>query len=151
MCIRDRVRFFDLGYGSLAAVGGYGAFFLLDKLNFGLAVSLTFGVAVAGLVGFVIYQIVYRPLRVRQSGNLVMLVASLGTYTVIQSILAMLFSSRFQILAVGHGPQPVYHVFGAAITQVQVIILIATILVVFGLHFLQRHPKHRRKDYRPHR
>ena len=134
--IYGTVRFFDLGYGSLAAVGGYGAFFLLDKLNFGFVISLAFGVSVSSLVGFIIYKTVYQPLHNRKSSNLVMLVASLGVFTAVQSILAMLFGSRFRVLSDGSGAQLIYHIFGGAITHTQIVILVTAFLVVIGLHFL---------------
>ncbi len=129
------VKFFDLGYGALTAVGGYTVFFFYKKLGGDLWWAVVLGVLVAGLIGLLINYLVYRPLRKRKASNMVLLVASLGAFTMLQAIIAMLFTSQFQTLSRAAGSGQVYEIAGGVITQVQLIIvaLVLVIGVLLGL------------------
>ncbi|MEA1929744.1 MAG: branched-chain amino acid ABC transporter permease [Patescibacteria group bacterium] len=131
--IYGTARFFDLGYGALAVVGGYTVFYLSKMLGWPLPLGIISGVVVAGLVGALIYYFVYQPLRARQASPMVLLVASLGVFTVIQALIAILFSSQFQTLSAGSSK--VYEIFGGVITQVQLVIFLSglAIMVLLGL------------------
>jgi branched-subunit amino acid ABC-type transport system permease component len=59
---------------------------------------------------------------------MVLLVASLGAFTIIQAVIAMIFTSQFQTLS-GAASEKVYAIFGASITETQVIILASAVLV----------------------
>lgn len=123
------VKFFDLGYGALTTVGGYMVFLFYKKLGLDLTLSITLGILIAGGIGFIVNKLIYKKLRDRKASNMVMLVASLGVLTVLQAIVAMLFTSQFQTLSTGGGTSHVFEVFGAVITQVQLIILISGLLI----------------------
>src|SRR6185436_15492960 len=129
------VKFFDLGYGALTTVGGYMVFLFYKKLGLDLSLSITLGVLIAGSIGFLVNKFIYKKLRDRKASNMVMLVASLGVLTVLQAIIAMIFSSQFQTLSTG-GSSQVYEVYGAVITQVQLIILISGLIIAGGLTFM---------------
>lgn len=131
--IYGTVRFFDIGYGALTAVGGYAVFFLSKQLGVGLPIGITAGVLAAGIIGYIIYLLVYTPLRKRKASNMVMLIASLGVFTVVQAVIAILFSSQFRTLSQTVGTQRVFEIFGGVITQTQVIILVTGIAVMFLL------------------
>jgi branched-chain amino acid transport system permease protein len=125
-------KFFDLGYGALIALGGYSVFFLYKSLGWALLPSIFVGVIFCGLVGFLVEWFIYRPLRERKASNTVFLVASLGVLTVIQAIIAMLFSSQFQTLSKDVSSQKVFTIFGGVITETQSVILL-TVLVLLAL------------------
>ncbi len=126
--IFSTVKFFDLGYGALTAVGGYSVFFIFDKLGLNLWFAIIVGIIVAGLIGYLIDKLVYKKLRKRKASPMVFLVASLGVFTVIQALIAILFSSQFQTLSQGSGK--VFQIFGATITEVQLIIFICGLLIM---------------------
>ncbi len=132
--IYSTAKFFDLGYGVLTAVGGYTVFFLAKSLGVNVYLSIILGFLLAGLIGFVIEKIVYRPLRKRKASGMVLLVAALGVFTAVQAFIAILFSSQFQTLSLG-GSSKTYDIFGGIITEVQLIILIAGFVVMGGLAF----------------
>lgn len=131
--IYSTVKFFDIGYGSLTAVGGYTVFLLYKKLGFDLTLSVVAAMLVAGLVGVLIYRFVYAPLRKRKATQMVMLVASLGAFIIIQAVVAMLFTSQFQTLSKSVGTQRIFEIGGGVITQTQVVILGLGILVMLVL------------------
>ena len=103
--IYGTARFFDLGYGALTAVGGYGAFFFLKKVGLGIPLSVLGGVLITGFIGYGIYILVYAPLRKKHASNMVLLVASLGVFTALQAVVAILFTSQFQTLSQRVGTQ----------------------------------------------
>ena len=63
---------------------------------------------------------------------MVLLVASLGVFTALQAFIAILFTSQFQTLSMGSAAR-VYEIFGAVITQVQLIILLCGIAITLLL------------------
>lgn len=134
--IYGTVRFFDLGYGALTAVGGYSTFYLMRTLELPTSMSVVGGVLTAGIVGYLIYLFVYAPLRRREATNMVLLVAALGVLTVVQAVVAILFSSQFRVLSRNVGTQPTYDIFGGIITQTQLIILLVAVLLTIGLALL---------------
>lgn len=136
--IYGTVRFFDIGYGALTAVGGYIVFFLSKQLGLGLPISIVAGVLVAGGIGYLVYRLVYAPLRTRKASNMVMLIASLGVLTVLQALVAILFTSQFRTLSQVAGTQPIFDVFGGVITQTQVIILVTGLVIMLLLAALLR-------------
>jgi branched-chain amino acid transport system permease protein len=137
--IYSAARFFDLGYGALAAMGGYSVLYFYVMLGWGLVPSLLLGVFVAGALGSLVEFVLYRPLRSRKSSNTVMLVASLGVLTVVQSLVAILFTSQFRTLSKNPGAGTVYQIFGGAITETQVVILVAAVVVTVGLALLLKY------------
>jgi len=129
-------KFFNLAHGVMAAVGGYAAFWLLRTFT-GLNILFVTLVAIliAGILGFAIDRIVYLPLRKRRASTMVLLVASLGAFTVIQAVIAMIFTSQFQTLS-GAASENVYQISGASITETQVIILVSAAAVLCLLALL---------------
>jgi branched-chain amino acid transport system permease protein len=117
-------KFFNLTHGAMLAVSSYAALKLSEHgLDIWLAGAV--GVVIAGLFGYGLDKMIYLPLRRRRASNMVLLVASLGGLTVLQALIAMLFSSQYQVLSAGI--PPIYSVFGGVVTQTQVIIFLFAI------------------------
>lgn len=131
--IFSTARFFDIGYGALAAVGGYAVLYAYRILDLNLYISIGVGILVAGMLGLCIERVVYRPLRDRKASGTVLLVASLGVLIVIQSLIAIFFSSQFQTLSRNIAAVQTHNVFGGVITQTHVVIFCAAICIMVGL------------------
>ncbi len=128
--IYGTVRFFDLGYGALTAVGGYAVFYFYKILGFNLYASIVIGVIIAGLIGYIIYRLVYAPLRERKSSGMVLLVGALGAFTALQAIIAIFFTSQFQTLTQSAGAGRVFNILGGIITEVQLVILVTGLVIM---------------------
>ncbi|MBI3638390.1 branched-chain amino acid ABC transporter permease [Candidatus Wolfebacteria bacterium] len=138
--IYGTTKFFNLAHGALAAVGGYAFFYFGKTLGLNIYLSILIGVILAGLTGYLLDKTIYLPLRKRKASNMVLLVASLGAFTVIQAIIAILFSSQFQTLSQNTDTQKIYEIFGdAVITQTQLVIFISGILIMVGLILLLKY------------
>lgn len=128
--IYGTVKFFDLSYGALIPVGGYGVYYFYKILGLNFYLSVLISLVITSFVSFLIYTFIYKPLREKKSSNMVFLVSSLGAFTAIQSIVAMLFTSQFQTFSRTGGLEKVYNIFGGLITQTQIIIFVLAILIM---------------------
>ncbi len=133
--IYDVTKFFNLAHGVLAAVGGYAVFFFYKTFGLPLILSVVIAVLLTGLIGFILDKLVFLPLRLRKASDMVLIVASLGAFTAIQAIIAILFTSQFQTLSQGSG-QNIYEFGNAVFTQTQFIILASALIIMVGLVWL---------------
>ena len=127
--IYGATKFFNLAHGVMAAIGGYIVFYFGITLGLDIYLSVAIGVLLAGLIGYGSDKLVYLPLRKRKASNMVLLVASLGVFTALQAIIAILFTSQFQVLYRNIAGQRIFNIFGGSITQTQLVILISAIAV----------------------
>ncbi len=134
--IYSTVKFFDLGYGALTAVGGYATFFLFKMNGFNLYLAVIAGMIVAGFISFLADRLVYRQLRARKASGMVFLVAALGIFTLLQALIAIFFTSQFQTLFPASASSQVYDIGGAVITHVQLVILITGLVLMTLLGIL---------------
>lgn len=130
--IYGTAKFFDLGYGVLTAVGGYAVFYFSKTLGLDIYLSILLGVLIAGCIGFIIEKLVYKKLRSKKASSMVFMVAALGVMTAIQAIIAILFSSQFQVFPKSISTET-YNIFGGIITGVQAIIFISGIVIMLAL------------------
>ncbi len=99
--IYGTVKFFDLGYGALTAVGGYSVFYFSKTLGVNVFLAVILRMLISGAIGFLIYKFVYAQLRIKKSSSMVLLVASLGAFTALQALIAMILvvnSKHFRVV-----------------------------------------------------
>ena len=132
-------KFFNLTHGVMTAIGAYAVFYLTKGLQMDAWVAIVIAIVFTGVVGWLLERFVYAPLRARKASALVLLVASLGAFTALQGVLSILFSSQAQTLSQGSAVQQVFMLGGAAITEIQVITIIAAIAVLLGFVLLLRY------------
>ena len=125
-------KFFNLAHGVMAALGGYLVFFITKSLGWNIYLSILISMLLVGLFGYVLDKLIYRPLRRKRSSSMVMLVASLGVFSVVQALLAIIFSSQFQTIK-DAGTEKTFNIFGGIITETQIIIFIVGILATIGI------------------
>ena len=68
-----------------------------------------------------------------------LLIASLGAFTALQAVIAILFTSQFQILWRNYSTQKVSEIYGGVITQTQLIILASAVLITVALVFVLKY------------
>src|SRR3989344_3394434 len=109
-------KFIDMGYGVLAVIGGYSVFYFSKMLGLPLWLGALLGIIISGLVSFLAYTFIYKPLRARKSSGAVLLIASLGVLTALQAVIAILFTSQFQTLSGLLPGNRVFEVWGGTFT-----------------------------------
>ncbi len=137
--IYGTVKFFDLGYGAIAMIGGYTVFYFYKGLGLNLYLAVLLGLLISGAIGLLVYRLVYKPLREKKSSGMILLVAALGVMTTLQSIVAILFTSQFQTLSDNTGNDVIYKIFGGVITQTQLVIFILGIIIMSAIGLVFRY------------
>ena len=132
-------KFFNLAHGVMTAIGAYAVFYLTKGLHMEVWTAIVIAIVFTGVVGWLLERFVYAPLRARKASALVLLVASLGAFTALQGVLSILFSSQIQTLTQGSTVQQVFMFGGAAITEIQIITIIAAMAVLLGFVLLLRY------------
>ena len=131
-------RFFHFAHGAIFTVGAYSTYVFNAWLHISLLIAIPAGILSSMLCGVVIEFLAYRPLRRRSAPPLVLLVASLGLYVLLQSLVSCVFgedtkSIRSSVVAEG------ISILGARITPIQILTVSASlILVVAAPIFLNR-------------
>ena len=124
-------KFIDMGFGVMAAVGGYTVFYVSKTLGAPLWLGIIAGLLLSGTVSFLAYSFVYKPLRARKAGSAVLLIASLGVLIALQALIAILFTSQFQTLSGLLLGNRVFEFLGGTFTAVQLsIFCIGAVLFV---------------------
>ncbi len=128
-------KFFDLSYASYFLVGIY-AYLVVSKIHLPMVITFVFSVFITIVFSLVVEIFLYRNLRKKKSSSAVMMISSLGILTVIQALIALIFTSNVQTLSVS---STTLTFFGVAITYVQLAMIIFALLVyALGYAFLSK-------------
>jgi branched-chain amino acid transport system permease protein len=130
-------RFFHFAHGAVYAAAAYFGFLFSTHLGLPLPASIVAAVTASGLLGMAIDVAVYRPLRRRHASSVVLLLASLGTYIVLQNAISMGFGDATRSLR----PRVAAHaldLLGAKITPIQVLLICVATAAVLGMSGLAR-------------
>jgi len=119
-------KFFHFAHGAVYAAGAYLAFALAALAGLPLPVAFPGAVAGATLLGMGMEWAVYRPLRKRRSSSLVLLLASLGLYTVLQNVISLGFGDDTKTLRTWPVREGLA-ILGARVTPIQVAIFCASL------------------------
>ncbi|MFA5876826.1 MAG: branched-chain amino acid ABC transporter permease [Candidatus Paceibacterota bacterium] len=128
-------RSFNLAHGVFATVAAYAVLFLAFHTAIPLPLTITLGILMAVLLGYLLERSIFRPLRLRKASNLVLLIASLGASIVVEALIAIFFSSQFQTLSSLLPPFGTLHILGGTLTDLQAFIIICSV-VVLGVFWL---------------
>ncbi len=135
--IYQSVKFFHFAHAVVFTSGAYFTFLFIQLFDLSLYLSLPLAIICACLLGCLIEWLVYRPLRKKNSSSLILLLASLGIYIVLQNVISMVFGDDTKSIRTWPVVEGL-NVFGARITPVQIIIIITSIvlliLVAYFLH-----------------
>jgi branched-subunit amino acid ABC-type transport system permease component len=131
--IFSTAKFIDLGYGVLIPTGAYATFFFSKVLGAPLWLGILADIITGGLLSFLAYRCIYKPLRTRKASGAVMLIASLGVLIFVQAVIAILFTSQFQTLSGLLGGNPVFELVGGTFTAVQLSAFVLCLTLFGGL------------------
>ena len=132
------VKFFHFAHGVVYTAGAYFAYTLIISLHLNFAISFFLAIILAGLLGIAVDRCVYLPLRKQNASNLIFLLASFGVVIFLQNLIQLIYGA--QILTIRTGPiKEGHHFLGAVITDIQILILVVSIILMILLWlFIQR-------------
>ncbi len=129
-------KFLNVAYGVVATVGAYGVFFFSRANGLPLWLGIILGIFAAGLASYLTDLLVFKPLRRRKASGMVQTIASLGLMLLIESLLAIFFTSQLHNLADTETLPRVFNVGGTSITSVQILTIAVAIILFAGLILL---------------
>jgi branched-subunit amino acid ABC-type transport system permease component len=91
----------------------------------------------AGLVGYLINQIIYKPFRKIKASNSILLIASLGVLILLESLLLIIFGANVQTIDYIANAQGLSFL-GAIITPLQIIIIISSVILFIFFYFFMK-------------
>jgi len=122
-------RFFHFTHAVIFTSGAYFALLFNQWIGWSLLCAVPAAVICSSILGSSIELVIYKPLRRKKSSSLILLLSSLGIYIVLQNIISILFGDDTKSIRTW----PVVEgmsVFGARITPVQIIIIVASIILL---------------------
>lgn len=125
LVISHNFRLYHFAHGGVYVVGAYIAYALIEIVHVSSWLSIPTAVLGAALLGGLIDIGIYRPLRKRGSPTLVLLIASLGLFIVLQNGVALLFGDQSQTLQ-SSDVQAGLPIFGARITVAQIVLIVSS-------------------------
>lgn len=123
------LRFFHFAHAAVFTSGAYFTFLYNQLMGFSLYTSIPLAVLCSCLLGCLIELIIYKPLRKKKSSSLILLLASLGIYIVLQNVISMVFGDDTKTIRTWSVVEGL-NVFGARITPVQIIIIASSIFLL---------------------
>jgi len=122
-------RFFHIAHGAVLTFSAYFAYLFLVQLDLPGAISIVLAIFCAIIVGVLSEIALYRPLRKRNASFMILMIASLGLYTVLQNIISMFWGDATRSIRTGSNSIG-NDFFGAYIADIK-IITIAVCLTLF--------------------
>jgi branched-chain amino acid transport system permease protein len=137
--IYSTTRFFHFAHGGVYAAGAYLTYACwLSGLNLYAAIPLA--VIGTSILGALLDIGIYRPLRKKGASSLILLIASLGLFTVIQNLISLLFGDDTKTIRSGTVTEGL-PIFGARITPIQIAIIIISTLMILLCWLLMKKTK----------
>jgi branched-subunit amino acid ABC-type transport system permease component len=124
-------RFFHIAHAITLTFSAYFTYLFAIQLHLPVWLAVPLAIVCATVTGMLSEITLYKPLRKRNASPMILMIASLGLYTVLQNVISMLWgddtkSVRTGEIKVGH------EFFGAYITDIQ-IITIAVCIALFAV------------------
>ena len=133
--IFSTARFFHFAHAAVIAIAAYVSFALFSYLGLPIFISVSLGlIATAGL-GWGLEYTIYRPMRQKESSPLVLLLASLGLYILLQNVISLLFGDDTKIIT-SSAVTPAFSIIGVKLTGIQLTVIFTSFAVFFAKTFL---------------
>ena len=122
-------KFFHFAHAVIFTFGAYFSFLFIQVLGWSFYTAIPAAVIAACLIGCLVEWLIYKPLRKKKSSSIILLLASLGIYIVLQNLISLFFGDDTKSIRTWEVREGI-NVFGAYITPVQIIIVICSVLLV---------------------
>ncbi len=126
--IYQTAKFFHIVHAIVITFGAYLIYMFSQQFGLNLCLAIPFSIILSTIIGLLSEISIYRPLRKRNAQPFVILIASLGLYTVLQNIISLIWQDDTKSFRTGE-VKVGNEFFGAYITDIQ----IATIVISLAL------------------
>lgn len=133
--IYNTTRFFHFAHGVVYTAGAYFTYALSVLMGLPLFLSIIISVGLTTLLGILMEISIYRPLRKKEANSLVLLIASLGIYIVLQNLISMIFGDDTKTIRSGEVKEGI-NIFGAYITPIQITIILVSCFLIIATYLI---------------
>jgi branched-chain amino acid transport system permease protein len=127
--IYQTTRFFHFAHGAVYTFGCYFAYLFSVQLGIDRFIAFPLACIATMVVGGICEIGIYKPMRKRNATDLTLLIASLGLYIVLQNIISMVWGDDTKTMRTGEVVEG-HPIFGARITDIQIIIVITSFVLM---------------------
>ena len=130
-------KFFHIAHAIILTFSAYFTYLFSIQFHCPIILSIPLAIICATIIGILSEIALYKPLRKCNASPMILMIASLGLYTVLQNVISMIWgddtkSVRTGEIKVGN------EFFGAYITDIQIItIVVCLVLFVFCVFFMK--------------
>lgn len=122
-------RFFHFAHAAVFTLGPYLTYLFKVWLDIPIFLSIPMSIIGCSLIGCLMELLVYRSLRIKNASPMVLLLASLGIYIVLQNIISLVFGDGAKSIRSGIIQEGI-NILNARITPIQIIIIFTSIVLV---------------------
>ena len=131
-------RFFHIAHAVTIAFSAYFTYLFFIQLTFPLIIAIPLAILCATAVGMLSEIALYKPLRKRNASPMILMIASLGLYILLQNVISMLWgdatkSVRTWEVKVGN------EFLGAYITDIQIITIVVCLSLFVSCVFFMKY------------
>jgi branched-chain amino acid transport system permease protein len=118
-------KFFNLSQAAIISFGAYFTYLFFIELSLPLSISIPISIICALTINLICEICVYGLMRSRNSSPFILLIASIGLYSVLQNIISLFFGDDTKSLRTGE-VKVGHFILGAYITDIQIITITAS-------------------------
>lgn len=130
-------KIMHFAHGVAISLAAYILFASLSLLNVGLFNAIVFTLVGSLLFGLFTYNIIYLPLQKRKASKVILLVSSLALLILFENIIQLIFGSDVKSIDYFESWKSI-DLFGAIITPVQIIIIVASVCLLIALYLVMK-------------
>lgn len=130
-------KFFDFAYAIIFTCSSYFAFLSNAQFGLPLPISIFLGIAVATVLGCLFESLFYRRLKKRFASPVILLLASLGIYIVLQNVISLIFGDELKLLNNARVEEGI-SIFGGRLTMIQIITIFASLFLIVAMTALEK-------------
>lgn len=134
--IYNTTRIFHIAHGALYVMAAYLLFAMHMRMGWPLWVGIPVTLGLVALAGVACDWALYRPLDKKGASLLIHLLTSLGAYTIVVNLIAMVFGSQTQVFRTA--ARPTYSIGGLILNQIQLISIITLVVLCVACWFILR-------------
>ena len=127
--IYQTTRFFHFAHAVVFTFGAYFTFLFSQLIGWSLVSAILTAIVAACLIGCMAEWFIYRPLRKKESSSIVLLLASLGIYIVLQNLISLFFGDDTKSIRTWEVREGI-EIAGAYVTPIQIVIIVTSIALV---------------------
>ncbi|MFI3241873.1 MAG: branched-chain amino acid ABC transporter permease [Alphaproteobacteria bacterium] len=127
--------FFNMTLGAIVAFSSYLMFSFATYTSIPLVFAMLLVVFISALFSYLLEAGIYTPMRSKGASSMILLVASLGVYTIFEAVVQLVFGPEYKNLTPVNQTS-VFNILGQSVPLVQIVSIVCNFAIFFGLKYL---------------